>query len=140
MKKWILLLLSVGAFFVVASRIFNHYISVSIDSDIRGSREYAIGMETFQSSVRAHELLGENLSAAGGQVNENSKVFGDSSNPLGPKGHGDAVLDIPVSGSNKKGTLYVKASEREDIWQVDELALRVDGQSTWTKLLPVAQK
>jgi hypothetical protein len=98
-----------------------------ISSEIRTSREYVLGMEEFRSSSRARELLGDHLDAAKGNPGANSHIVGDN---------GKSELSIPVSGSIHKGTLYIKATEQSGQWQVDELALRLEGQSNWNELLP----
>ena len=102
-----------------------------ITSEIRTSREYVLGMEAFRASSRARELLGDHLDAAKGNPGANSRIVGDN---------GKSELSIPVSGSIHNGTLYIKATEKSGQWQIDELALRLEGQSNWNELLPSASR
>jgi Cytochrome oxidase complex assembly protein 1 len=120
MKKliWLVGMLPIGVFQMGCGQI--------ISSEIHGSREYNLGMEAFRSSTRAHELLGDHPDAAEGNPGANSYTSG---------GNGSAELTVPVSGSIHKGTLYIKAAEKSGQWHIDELALRLEGQSNWTDLL-----
>jgi hypothetical protein len=96
-----------------------------VDLVIRRSPEYKLGMDTFRSSPKAHKILGDNLEAAGGHPRESGSTIGND---------GSEELYVPVSGTIQKGTLYIRASEASGRWQVDELAIRVEGQSTWNVL------
>jgi hypothetical protein len=102
-----------------------------ISAEIRSTREYALGMEAFHSSLRVRELLGDHPDAAGGEPGERGSTIG---------GDGSEELFIPVSGTIQKGTLYIKAAEKSGQWHIDELALRLDGQSNWNELLPPASR
>jgi hypothetical protein len=72
-------------------------------------------------------LLGDHPDAAGGNPHENVHTVG---------GDGIAELSLLVSGGDHKGTLYIKATEKSGQWQIDALALRLDGQSNWNELQP----
>lgn len=92
----------------------------------RHSREYKLGIDAFRSSTKASTLLGDHLDATGDYPKETKSTIG---------GDGSSELNIPVSGSIRKGTLYIKASERSGEWYIDELTLRLDGQSNWNDIL-----
>jgi hypothetical protein len=121
MRKWIWLfaMLPIVSFQIGCGRV--------ISSEIRSSTEYMLGIEAFRSSTRAQELLGDHIDAAEGDPGANSYTSG---------GNGSAALTVPVSGSIHRGTLYIKATEKSGQWHIDELALRLDGQSNWNDLLP----
>jgi hypothetical protein len=121
LRKWIWLfaMLPIGPFQLGCRQI--------ISAEIRSNREYALGMEAFRSSSRARELLGDHPDAASGEPGEKGSTIG---------GDGSEELNIPVSGSVHKGTLYIKATEKSGQWHIDELFLRLEGQSNWNQLLP----
>ena len=98
-----------------------------ISSEIRNSREYKLGMETFRALPEARELLGGDLNASKGDPVAKSYTVG---------GNGTAEITVPVSGSSRKGTLYIKATENAGQWHIDELAVRLDGQSDWKQIFP----
>ena len=118
-RMWLFALLLTASFQIGCRQI--------ISAEIRGTREYALGMEAFRSSSKAHELLGDHLDVAEGDPHENGHTRG---------GDGIEELNIPVSGSLHKGTLYIKATEKSGQWHIDEFALRLEGQSNWNNILP----
>jgi hypothetical protein len=98
-----------------------------LSSEISNSPEYRLGLEAFHTSSKARALLGEHPDAAKGDPHENVHTIG---------GDGSAEMSLPVSGSLRKGTLYIKATEKSGQWHIDELALRLEGQPNWNELLP----
>ena len=114
--------LILGALYA-SSVLFGNY-AVSLVT--RHSREYTLGMEAFRSSTKASTLLGDHLDATGDYPKEKKSTI---------NGDGSSELSISVSGSIRKGTLYIKASEGSGEWRIDELTLRLDGQSNWNDLL-----
>ncbi len=127
MKKW-LWFLAIPVLLIGSLMMIGNY---TVYSEIRNSPEYILGMDTFRSSPKARELLGDHLDAAGGNPKEKAYLVGSN---------GSAELDIPVSGTIQKGTLYIKATDKSGKWHVDELAVRLEGQSNWTGLLPLASR
>jgi len=123
MKKW-LWLLAISVLLIGSLMMIGNY---TVYSEIRNSPEYILGMDALRSSPKARELLGDRLNANGGNPKENAYTVG---------GNGSGELNIPVSGTIHKGTLYIKATEKSGQWHIDELALRLDGQSNWNELLP----
>jgi len=120
--KWILL---VCIFLVVLFCGLNRWIASSINSEIRNGRQYIIGVDAFYASARAKELLGDHLNVAKGDPQENSREIGNT---------GTAQIELPVAGDKRSGILDIKASEQNGVWQVDELSLRLDGETTWESL------
>jgi hypothetical protein len=118
-RSWPLALLLLAPFSTGCNSIISY--------EVRNSREYILGMEAFRSSAKARELLGDHPDAAKGNPGERGHTLG---------ANGSEELFIPVSGSIHKGALYIKATEKSGQWHVDELALRLEGQSNWIELLP----
>ena len=122
MKRWpwVIAILLVGLFQVGCRRF--------MASEIRSSPEYNLGMNTFRNSSKGRELIGDHVVADENRVDS----YGANSYIVGGNGHSELV--VPVSGSIRKGSLYIKATEKSGQWHIDDLQLRLDGQSTWIKL------
>ena len=86
---------------------------------IRSSAVYTDALSRTQAHPEAIRLLGEPITDG----------WLPSGNVETTNGSGEADLEIPVSGPNGSGTLYVRATRSNGLWEYEELSLAVDGQS-----------
>ncbi len=86
---------------------------------MKSSTPYQDAVYAAQTNPEAIQALGDPVKAGfllSGSVNLNGNA-------------GDASLQIPVSGPNGEGTIYVEANKLNGTWQYSQLELYVDGRS-----------
>ncbi len=129
-RLWLIAAAVAGAaFFVIPhASLLMSLLDSSIDSAIRRTAAFAQASSAFQNSATAKQLLGDSLQTgrpAKGDLRERGSW-------------GRAIFNFPVSGSHARGLLYVKATMQNHLWRIEELAIRLDGQSEWHELEDVA--
>ena len=85
---------------------------------MRASTPYQEAMDAVSTNSTAIQALGEPIEA--GWLMSGSVETSQNS--------GTASFNIPVSGPNGSGTLYVEAYKVGDRWRYEQLYLEVDGQ------------
>ncbi|ADW71410.1 cytochrome c oxidase assembly factor Coa1 family protein [Granulicella tundricola] len=121
--KWLVLTAIALVFLVTAISI--PVIRNNKRSDLRVEQLRSNAELAMENSHLAHALLGENLRTVG-SASINLHEQGDS---------GTAQLNLPVSGTRNKGLLNVEANESGGVWKIENLDIRVDGNSAWSSLL-----
>ncbi len=114
-RKWVFwIILGIVVLCVACFGIF----LVGIDSLLKSSEAYQMALVTAQNHPTAQQLLGTPIQDGlfiTGSVSESGAT-------------GSADLQIPVSGPNQSGTLYVSAVKEEDTWRFTSLVLEVAGK------------
>jgi hypothetical protein len=97
-----------------------------IFASLKSSAPYQHAIQAANHDQRAVSLLGAPVQA-GWYVTGSENVSG---------GFGKADLAVPVTGSRRKGTIYVVATKSAGHWRYATLELKVNGQEGRLNLLP----
>lgn len=123
-RTW-LIVLSIVAGFVLLIILFVAGLALVLFAAIRSSEPYQRAVKAASHDARAVSLLGAPVEARW-YVTGSENVSG---------GFGKADLAVPVTGSRRKGTIYVVATKSAGHWRYATLELRVEGQPGRVNLL-----
>ena len=110
---------------MVLGVLFVAIVLAAVTSALRSSEPYQHAMQVAGSDPHAIAVLGSPVTSRW--------YFSGNINISGPSGNAD--LQIPVSGSRNKGTLYVVARKSAGRWTYETLDLTVEGQKERVNLL-----
>jgi hypothetical protein len=124
-RTWVIVL-SIFAGLALLIVLFVAGLAVVVFAAIRSSEPYQHAIQSATHDARAVSLLGAPVQA-GWYVTGSENVSG---------GFGKADLAVPVTGSRRKGRVYVVATKSAGHWRYATLELKVDGQQDRLNLLP----
>ena len=113
---------------LVCAPLLSYLAGACNDASARKNPAYLHAVDVAKNSPVAQSLLGDSIQTTG-RVKEN----GDEA---GPKGHME--FNVDVAASRGKAELYIRATEEANVWRVDEVSLKQDGQTEWHQI-PVPQ-
>ena len=124
-RTW-LIVLSILAGLALGIVLFVAGLAAVVFVAIKSSGPYKHAIQAANHDQRAVSLLGAPVQA-GWYVTGSENVSG---------GFGKADLAVPVTGSRRKGTIYVVATKSAGHWRYATLELKVNGQEGRLNLLP----